>query len=226
MRAKYPNIKIELTGSQLLSNAFSEAAQKDVATLTPLMFLIIALVLALTTRKFSGVMATMLVVTLSAAAAMGIGGWIGIPVSPPVSAAPTIILTVAVADCVHLLISALVSRGQGMDKRSAIIESVKINAQPVFLTSVTTAIGMFRLTALSRPRHIGRYWGVVCVVLCHDAIAGFNGHHADERKQCRRPPKPNDGLDCRESHCATQTPLDCHDGGDGSWHFHAAAHDL
>jgi predicted RND superfamily exporter protein len=151
MRAKYPNIKIELTGSQLLSNAFSEAAQKDVATLTPLMFLIIALVLALTTRKFSGVMATMLVVTLSAAAAMGIGGWIGIPVSPPVSAAPTIILTVAVADCVHLLISALVSRGQGMDKRSAIIESVKINAQPVFLTSVTTAIGMFSLNLSDSP---------------------------------------------------------------------------
>ena len=51
MRAKYPNIRIELTGSQMLSNAFAEAAQADLATLTPTMFAIIALVLIVTTRK-------------------------------------------------------------------------------------------------------------------------------------------------------------------------------
>ena len=33
--AKYPDIRIELTGSQMLSNSFSEAAQSDLATLTP-----------------------------------------------------------------------------------------------------------------------------------------------------------------------------------------------
>ena len=145
MRAKYPNIRIELTGSQLLSNAFSEAAQSDLTTLTPTMFVIIALVLIATTRKLFATLAAMIVVTLSAGMAMGTGGWLGLPLSPPASGAPTIILTVAVADCVHILITALVAQGRGLNKKDAIIESLDINAQAVFLTSVTTAIGLFSL---------------------------------------------------------------------------------
>ena len=162
MRAKYPDIRIELTGSQMLSNAFSEAAQGDLKTLTPTMFVIIALVLIITTRKLFATIATMIVVTLAAGAAMGTGGWLGMPLSPPASGAPTIILTVAVADCVHILITALVSQGAGMEKREAISESLKINAQAVFLTSVTTAIGLFSLNFSDAPpyRDLGTFAGI------------------------------------------------------------------
>lgn len=151
MREKYPNIRLELTGSQMLSQSFSEAAQSDLSTLTPLMYLIIAGFLVIATRSMSGTIATVIVIALSAAAAMGFGSWLNIPVSPPVSGAPVIILTVAVADCVHLLITALVARGNGAEKKQAIIESLSINAQPVFLTSVTTAIGLFSLNFSDSP---------------------------------------------------------------------------
>ena len=162
MRAKYPNIRIELTGSQMLSNSFSEAAQQDLATLTPTMFLLIAVVLIVTTRKLFGMIATMIVVVLSALAAMGTGGWLGIPLSPPTSGAPTIILTVAVADCVHILITALVAQGRGLAKKDAIIESLNVNAQAVFLTSVTTAIGLFSLNFSDAPpyRDLGTLSGI------------------------------------------------------------------
>ena len=151
MREKYPNIRLELTGSQMLSQSFSEAAQSDLSTLTPLMYLIIAGFLVFATRSLSGTFATVIVIAFSAAAAMGFGSWLNIPVSPPVSGAPVIILTVAVADCVHLLVTALVARGNGADKKAAIIESLSINAQPVFLTSVTTAIGLFSLNFSDAP---------------------------------------------------------------------------
>lgn len=162
MRAKYPNIRIELTGSQMLSNAFAEAAQADLATLTPTMFAIIALVLIVTTRKLFATFAAMIVVTLSAGMAMGTGGWLGLPLSPPASGAPTIILTVAVADCVHILITALVAQGRGMDKKQAIVESLNVNAQAVFLTSVTTAIGLFSLNFSDAPpyRDLGTFGGI------------------------------------------------------------------
>lgn len=162
MRAKYPNIRIELTGSQMLSNAFNEAAQADLATLTPTMFAIIALVLIVTTRKLFATFAAMIVVTLSAGMAMGTGGWLGLPLSPPASGAPTIILTVAVADCVHILITALVAQGRGMDKKQAIVESLNVNAQAVFLTSVTTAIGLFSLNFSDAPpyRDLGTFGGI------------------------------------------------------------------
>lgn len=151
IREKYPNIRLELTGSQMLSQSFSEAAQSDLSTLTPLMYLIIAGFLVIATRSMSGTIATVIVIALSAAAAMGFGSWLNIPVSPPVSGAPVIILTVAVADCVHLLITALVARVNGAEKKQAIIESLSINAQPVFLTSVTTAIGLFSLNFSDAP---------------------------------------------------------------------------
>ena len=162
MRAKYPDIRIELTGSQMLSNAFAEAAQSDLSTLTPTMFLLIAVVLILTTRKLFATFAAMVVVTLSAFAAMGSGGWLGIPLSPPASGAPTIILTVAIADCVHILITALVAQGRGLEKRAAIIESLSVNAQAVFLTSVTTAIGLFSLNFSDAPpyRDLGNLSGM------------------------------------------------------------------
>ena len=162
MRAKYPNIRIELTGSQMLSNAFAEAAQNDLTTLTPTMFAIIALVLIVTTRKLFATFAAMIVVTLSAGMAMGTGGWLGLPLSPPASGAPTIILTVAVADCVHILITALVAQGRGLDKKQAIVESLNVNAQAVFLTSVTTAIGLFSLNFSDAPpyRDLGTFGGI------------------------------------------------------------------
>ena len=162
MREKYPNIRLELTGSQMLSNSFSEAARNDLSTLTPLMFLIIAIITFVATRKLAIVIATMIAVTLAAAMAMGTGGWLGIPLSPPASGAPTIILTVAVADCIHIAISAMVAMGRGMNKQDAIIESLKINAQPVFLTSITTAIGLFSLNFSDAPpyRDLGTLAGM------------------------------------------------------------------
>lgn len=150
-RADFPGHRIELTGSQILSNGFSEAAQHDVQTLTPLMFGVIALILVLITRQIFATMAAMLVIGLSAMTALGVAGWLGIPLSPPSSGAPTIILTVAVADSVHILINVLVALGKGKTKEEAIYESLDINAQPVFLTSLTTAIGLFSLNFSDAP---------------------------------------------------------------------------
>ncbi|MAK10732.1 MAG: RND family transporter [Rhizobiales bacterium TMED83] len=149
--AKYPNFQIELTGSQMVSVAFSEASQRDLRTLLPVMFFLIAAFLVITTRTLSGTLSTLVVIALSAAGGMGFSGWAGIPMSPPSSFAPIIIMIVAVADCVHILISALVERGRGLAKQEAIIESLKLNAQPVFLTSVTTAIGLFSLNFSDSP---------------------------------------------------------------------------
>ena len=151
IEAQYPNYRVELTGSQMLSISFTESAVRDISTLTPLMFVIIAVVLMLMTRQLMATLASMVVIVLSAATAMGLAGWIGIPLSPPASGAPTIILTVAVADCVHILISTLVAMGHGKDKKTALLESANVNFQPVFLTSITTAIGLFSLNFSDAP---------------------------------------------------------------------------
>jgi hypothetical protein len=151
VKAEHPEVEVALTGSVALSNAFAEATQKDLATLIPAMFVMLAFAVFILTRSIPGTLASLTIVVLSAAAAVGTAAWLGIPLSPPSAMAPTIILTIAVADSIHILITALVEMQHGKDKRKAIIESLRINMGPVFLTSVTTAIGFLSLRFSDAP---------------------------------------------------------------------------
>jgi predicted RND superfamily exporter protein len=51
------------------------------------------------------------------------------------------ILTLAVADCVHFLTTFVHGMREGRSRNDAIIESLRINFHPIFLTSLTTVIG-------------------------------------------------------------------------------------
>jgi hypothetical protein len=83
--------------------------------------------------------------------AMGLAGWAGIALTPPSAAAPTIILTLAVADSIHILVSLMAALRRRLDKREALIESLRLNLQPILLTSVTTAIGFMSMNFSDSP---------------------------------------------------------------------------
>ena len=61
------------------------------------------------------------------------------------------ILTLAVADCVHFLVTFYQNLRRGMEKRAAVVESLRVNFSPIFLTSITTAIGFLSLNASDAP---------------------------------------------------------------------------
>ena len=117
----------------------------------PLMFGVVILTLVLLLRSAAATLATFLVIAFSVLTAMGLTGWLGIALTPPSAASPTIILTLAVADCVHILVSFLHAMRRGMDKANAIIESLRVNLQPVFLTSLTTIIGFMSMNFSDAP---------------------------------------------------------------------------
>jgi predicted RND superfamily exporter protein len=151
MRAENPDLHIALTGTAALNHAFAEASQNDMQSLIPLMYVALLIIMALLLRSISGTIATVLVIGFSAAAAMGLAGWAGVLLTPPSATAPTIILTVAVADSIHILITMLREMRLGATKREAIIESMRINFTPVLLTSVTTIIGFMSLNFSDSP---------------------------------------------------------------------------
>ncbi|MDH3726165.1 MAG: MMPL family transporter, partial [Myxococcales bacterium] len=142
VESKYPDHSVHLTGSVMLSNSFFEASVQDLSTLVPLMYVVLLVTALLFLRSFWGMLITLVIIVLSASTAMGISGWVGIPITPPSSSAPTVIMTLAVADSIHLLVTLFQSMHQGMSKKEAMIESLRINLGPVFLTSLTTAIGL------------------------------------------------------------------------------------
>ena len=147
----YPNIKIYLTGIVELNNAFATHSQNDMMHLLPIAFLVIILGVLIFTRSVSGTIATVFIVIFSVAMAMGTAGWIGIELTGPSVSAPTMILTLAVADSVHFLVSMMLLVRTGTPKNAAIIESLRINLTPIFLTSVTTIIGFLSLNFSDSP---------------------------------------------------------------------------
>ncbi|MBT8134332.1 MAG: MMPL family transporter, partial [Gammaproteobacteria bacterium] len=122
MLEKYPEVEIRLVGMAVMNNAFPEASQDDVANLYPLALGFIVLTLFILLRGFSGTIATFIMIIMSIMTAMGLAGWSGIMLSPPVMSAPIMILTMAVADAVHLLVTMRHELAIGVDKNKAIIE--------------------------------------------------------------------------------------------------------
>jgi uncharacterized protein len=149
--AENPDTDVYLSGMAMLNSAFAEAAMNDGSTLVPLMFLTVIIVIGLLLRTISGTFATVLVIIMSIVSAMGLAGWLGFYLTGPSSSAPTIILTLAVADCIHILTTMFYEMRQGADKRTAIAKSLQINLQPIFLTSLTTAVGFLSMNFSEFP---------------------------------------------------------------------------
>jgi predicted RND superfamily exporter protein len=82
---------------------------------------------------------------------MGSAGWLSLSITPPMASAPTIIMTLAVADCVHLLVAFQQCLRRNGDRRTAMVEALRINLQPIFLTSVATAIGFLSMNFSDAP---------------------------------------------------------------------------
>ena len=150
IEADYP-IKIRLSGVIFLNNAFMESSMRDMGTLIPAMYLVILIVAYALLRSFTATILVLIVIIPSITVAMGFGGWMGIGLTPPSASAPTIITTLAVADSIHLLVVMLNRMRDGHDKRESLLYSLRVNAKPIFLTSVTTALGFLSLNFSDSP---------------------------------------------------------------------------
>jgi len=150
-KQQYPQFEVNISGITLLNNAFTEASMKDMQTLIPIMYLFIFIMLLLLLKSVSSLIGIIFVIAFSILTAMGMAGWFGTALTPPSASAPTIIMTLAVADSVHFLISMLALVKKGMQKDEAIVESLRINMGPIFLTSITTAIGFLAMNSSDAP---------------------------------------------------------------------------
>jgi len=150
-KANYPDIDFRIAGMVMMNNAFPEASQADGKTLIPMAFGVIAVVLLLLLKGFSGTAATLILVICSIIIGMGAGGHFGIKLTPPSASAPIIILTIAIAGAVHLLVTMLQEIHKGTSKHDAIVESMRVNFMPIFLTTITTALGFLSLNSSDAP---------------------------------------------------------------------------
>ncbi len=156
---RFPDIDLRIVGTVMINQTFLEASISSQMIFLPASLLLMALVLGVLTRGWAGVVATGFVIVFSILTSVGLGVWVGLPFSPPISPAPTIVLMIVVANCVHLLVALQQRLRAGDSKHDAIVESVRLNLHPVFLASLTTALGFLSMNFSEVPpyRHLGNF---------------------------------------------------------------------
>ncbi|EPN8914962.1 efflux RND transporter permease subunit [Vibrio vulnificus] len=167
-RAQYPDVTIYKAGIIAMNHSFAMAAQNDSATLVPTMLLVILVFLTLMLRSFLSVLATLVVIIGAIVATLGIVGWAGMFLHVASVNVPTLIMTLAVADCVHVIASMRHFMRQGMSKSQAIHRSVTLNFVPIIITSVTTAIGFLMMNMSDSPvlRDFGNLSALGVMIAC------------------------------------------------------------
>jgi predicted RND superfamily exporter protein len=113
-------------------------------------------------RSFTATISTLVVIMLSTIVGMGAAGFAGVKLTPIAMSAPIVILTLAVADSIHILLTLRGLMREGLDKTAALIEAVRINFLPVSITSLTTIVGFLSLNFSDSPPywHLGNITAV------------------------------------------------------------------
>lgn len=146
-----PYFTTYLTGMSMLATSFQESSKWDISRLIPLMILIIILVLWFLLKSVSASISTFLILIFAIVSALGMAGWTETYLTVISISSITIIMTLAIADCVHILVTIVHYMQQGWTKKEAIIESLRINFLPVFITTLSTIIGFLSLNFSDTP---------------------------------------------------------------------------
>lgn len=150
-QAKYPEHDFYHTGVVLMNYSFSSFAKRDFSTIVPLMFLTVVIIMWLLLKTVVGTFSTVVVIASSIAVTLGIAGWFGMFMSTATVNVPTMVMTLAVADCIHVISSMLYGMRLGKDKKAALEYSLLLNKVPIFITSITTAVGFLTLNFAAVP---------------------------------------------------------------------------
>ncbi|MDF1763012.1 MAG: MMPL family transporter [Oleibacter sp.] len=158
----HPELSFYHTGVIPINHNFATQGQKDMSTLIPAMLLLIVVLLAVLLRSIWATLATLLLLIITISATMGLAGWAGFFLSTGTINVPIVVLTIAVADCVHIIASMQYAQRLGKSRKDAVKFSLDLNWMPVFITSATTAVGFLTLTLSESP--VFADFGILCAV--------------------------------------------------------------
>ena len=143
--AAHPDIQIHLAGQTIANQAYPEESQADFVRVWPWFALTMLVLLAWLFRSLKAMAVTWSACLLAVLAGAGAVGYLAPTINDAVIVAPIMILTLAIADGIHLVVSWNQSLLAGQDKRQAMLESLTHNIAPMTLTTLLTALGFLTL---------------------------------------------------------------------------------
>ena len=150
-RRENPTLDYHLTGELILNRAMRDAINEEMAILGPVALGTMLLFAIFLLRSIWGTVGVVLMVVAVSLSALGFTGYAGLPLFGESAAALFALMAVTVAHSVHVIEGVLAGLRQGMDRKQAAVHSLESNTWPVFLTSITTAIGFLSLNFADMP---------------------------------------------------------------------------
>jgi hypothetical protein len=146
----------------MMDYAFAQASRQDMMTLIPAAFFIMVALVGIALRSFYAVFTAVSVTVVSMITALGLVGWLGVPLNAVSIGAPGLMLTLAVADNIHVLTTMFRLLRQGCTKHEAVAKSLQINLKAMFLTNITTVLGFLTMNFSESPpwRDMGNIVGM------------------------------------------------------------------
>ncbi len=138
--------KYWVNGGPALNEAFMVIGTTDAMTFTPLVLIASLVLLLLLFRRVSGALIPIGVVIFTFLLVLSVQVLLGYKLNNFTANLPVFVVAIGIADAVHIYSVWLLHKRQGDENFDAVFMSLKKNFLPIFLTSLTTAIGFATLT--------------------------------------------------------------------------------
>ncbi|NKI19623.1 MMPL family transporter [Spongiibacter sp. KMU-166] len=148
---QFATVKLHIVGLAPFNYAMQQINNADILLLLPVMFITIFFLLSFFLQSFVASLLAMSMGLASVAFTMALCGYAGVKLNSVSSGAPIIILTLAIATCVHLLSHTNKSITLGKPILEALQDSITSTLKPIFLTSFTTSIGFLSTNFSDSP---------------------------------------------------------------------------
>lgn len=168
----YPAIDIKITGIVGNNYAFKQVAMKDMVVLMPVLVLVIIALIGILTKSIFNTVITLVIMSFSVVATIGSVSHFGLLINNISGIAPMIIMTLAIAECVHLLCYYSERLREGFSQVEAMTKSLENNLIAIFLTSFTTTVGFLGMNTSDSPPYvelgnISALGITLAYILCH-----------------------------------------------------------
>ncbi len=154
--------KVHLSGEPMFDYEMDKILVEDMSKLIPIAMLVMIFILYFSFRSVRGVVLPILIVIITVIWTSGLMGHIGVPISAIGNIMPIILISMGIADGIHILARYREELASGANKRKALYITIVAVGLACFLTSVTTMVGFGSLytSSLRSIKNFGLFTGI------------------------------------------------------------------
>ncbi len=130
-----------VSGSPMIMSRDSKYMKDDMGFLIPLVILLIMIILFYVFRNVRGMITPLLVVLISVVWTLGLMAILKVPISILSTALPVVLVAIGCADGIHIITHYYGRLSLGVEKRTAIVDTMEELSSAVIMTSLTSMAG-------------------------------------------------------------------------------------